>query len=274
MPRWISLSYSQVCFNISVSPIKYEDVHSLHNVWRYCLMGKSPNSWDETDINIIADNRLKGLNRVMKRGLMAGYILLAKFCLFRKSDAERGGKRMTEGSESGARRGDARETNGATISDDVEEVIISSTSTSPFLVSVSTTTLISLASTLPIPTLSSCGALNVDPFRSVSHCGGGTSLSSSFFKQWYVLTMFILVLTCTRVLQVFEADQYKQLVGEAVKRETRLKQEVTCLEGESDGLKEDKLELQAKVKELECSDNKHATELASLKKEHESGHCD
>ncbi|TYH56692.1 hypothetical protein ES332_D08G038100v1 [Gossypium tomentosum] len=62
---------------------------------------------------------------------------------------------MTEGSESGARRGDARETHGATISDDVEEVIISSTSTSPFLVSVPTTTLISLASTLPIPTLSS-----------------------------------------------------------------------------------------------------------------------
>lgn len=46
------------------------------------------------------------------------------------------------------------------------------------------------------------------------------------------------------------------------------------MEGESDGLKEDKLELQAKVKELECSANKHATELASLKKEHESGHCD
>lgn len=47
--------------------------------------------------------------------------------------------------------------------------------------------------------LAGCGALNVDPFRSVSHCGGGTSLSSSFFKQWYVfkLTMFILVLTCT-----------------------------------------------------------------------------
>ncbi|KAH1108670.1 hypothetical protein J1N35_012438 [Gossypium stocksii] len=62
--------------------------------------------------------------------------------------------------------------------------------------------------------------------------------------------------------------------GEAVKRETRLKQEVTCLEGESDGLKEDKLELQAKVKELECLANKHAPELASLKKEHESGHCD
>ncbi|KAH1108671.1 hypothetical protein J1N35_012439 [Gossypium stocksii] len=71
-----------------------------------------------------------------------------------ESDAERGGKRMAEGSESGARRGDARESYGATISDDVEEVIISSTSTS-FLVSVPTTTLISVASTLPIPTLSS-----------------------------------------------------------------------------------------------------------------------
>lgn len=49
---------------------------------------------------------------------------------------------------------------------------------------------------------------------------------------------------------------------------------MTCLEGESDGLKEDKLELQAKVKELECSANKHATELASLQRKHESGHCD
>ncbi|PPE02091.1 hypothetical protein GOBAR_DD00864 [Gossypium barbadense] len=43
------------------SSIRYEQVHYLRNAWRFYLMEKSLNSWDDADFNTLDEAQLDGL---------------------------------------------------------------------------------------------------------------------------------------------------------------------------------------------------------------------